>query len=126
MLAYPAPDTRPEQPFLRAVWPWILAASVVCRPFISWRMRQSLGRAIRLAGMNGSIWCPEHIVAVQFLAALGAFVFMSILPPMFTSLHFSSSVSLGCVVGIACAIWPRLALRSEEHTSEIQSLMRNS
>src|SRR3546814_17998683 len=63
--------------------------------------------------MNGSIWGPEHIVAVQFLAALGAFVFMSILPPMFTSLHFSSSVSLGCVVGIACAIWPRLALREQ-------------
>src|SRR3546814_10492008 len=38
---------------------------------------------------------------------------MSILPPMFTSLHFSSSVSLGCVVGIACAIWPRLALREQ-------------
>src|SRR3546814_20657493 len=108
MLAYPAPDSRPEQPFLRAVWPWILAASGVCRPFISWRMRQSLGRAIRLAGMNGSIWCPEHIVAVHFLAALGAFVFIWILPPIFTSLHFSICVSFGCLVWFSCWMWRRL------------------
>lgn len=53
---------------LRLAWPWVSSVAVVCNPFISWRLRQSLSARIQAAGLAPGIR-PEHIFAMQCLAS---------------------------------------------------------
>jgi len=106
-----SPDARPDPVFLKMAWPWVLAAASVCRPFISWRVRRSLGRAVQLAGMDDSLWPPERIVAAQCLAALAAFAVVLASSAAGVAAGFSTRVALACVAAIICFAWPRLALR---------------
>lgn len=101
---------RPSQGTLfRLAWPWISVLSRLCGPFISWPMREALGRRIQIAGL-ASAWQPDHVVALQCLVLL----LVGLAAPMF--LFFSldvaalQSVVLPMGAGLCLMWWPRLWL----------------
>lgn len=96
----------------RMAWPWILALSLVCKAFLPWRLRQTLERAVGLAGLDPAVWPPERIVAAQCLAALvgslagwGALFLCGLIANPMASVYPSA------LFGLMCGVWPRLALR---------------
>ncbi len=71
---------RPSHGVLfKLAWPWISVLSRLCGPFISWPMREALGRRIQIAGL-ASAWHADHVVALQclvfFLTVLAATAFL--------------------------------------------------
>jgi len=59
--------------WLRLAWPWVVALSGACAPFLSWRLRKSLALRISVAGLD-RVLQAEHVVALQaivFLVCLG-------------------------------------------------------
>lgn len=54
-------------------WPWVHTVAVLCRPLVTWAMRQRLAHLSELAGLD--TYClPEHVVALGVLAFLGGCV----------------------------------------------------
>lgn len=97
--------------FLHLIWPWVLALLPVCKPFIPWRMRHTLGQRLLTAGVGP--WClPEHIVAMQILGCLVAMA-ASVLVLRVLGLFSPQYVLLTCLMaGVAGMAWPRYWLRS--------------
>lgn len=77
-----------------AVWPWINLFANVARPFMSWRYRMAVEKAIVRAGRLDSL-APEHVLGMQIGSALLGLV-LSLF--VFWSLDFS--VLLSCVLAV--------------------------
>ncbi|MCC2595419.1 type II secretion system F family protein [Pusillimonas sp. MFBS29] len=102
------------------IWPWVLALLPVCKPFIPWGMRHTLGQRLSTAGVGP--WClPEHIVAMQVLGGLVAMM-VSVLVLRVSGLASPQYVLIACLFsGTAGLAWPRYWLH--ELKSRRQRLM---
>ncbi|PLC49478.1 hypothetical protein CR159_12810 [Pollutimonas subterranea] len=102
---------RPSHGVLfKLAWPWISVLSRLCGPFISWPMREALGRRIQIAGL-ASAWHADHVVALQCLV-----FFLTVLAPtafLLSALDMPAmqSLLLAVVAGLFLMWWPRLWLR---------------
>lgn len=54
---------------VRLSWPWVEAMAILCRPFMSWRLRQSLEALLHQAGA-ADYWTPHHLCGWQCVLAL--------------------------------------------------------
>src|SRR5690606_12831203 len=106
---------------LHMSWPWVLALAPVCRPFVSWRMRRTLGRSLLMAGL--ARWCmPEHIVALQVLGLL-SLPLGSILILRAGGLPYTAHLAVPCaLMALAGLLWPRLWLRGVVRRRQLQML----
>lgn len=96
---------------LRLIWPWVLALSLVCRPFISWSTRQILVQRMQVAGLDTTC-LPEHIIAMQVLAGGVAGSLAAWLLATSMGLTILKALLLALLVGCAAAAWPRYGLHS--------------
>ena len=94
----------------RLAWPWILAVSRLCGPFISWPTRELLRRRIQVAGLAFS-WKPEYVVALQCLVFFLAVLTGSACLSVFFNISVLHSVLLAMTTGLVLMWWPRLWLR---------------
>lgn len=95
---------------LRLIWPWVTIFASLCRPFVSWRTRQVLTRAILVSGL-GRVWLAEQIVALQCLAFLWFAGASSGLILLFSPVGLFNGLVLALLAGAIGAWWPRSWLR---------------
>ncbi|NYT85857.1 type II secretion system F family protein [Pollutimonas harenae] len=111
----------PGRLLLHLSWPWILALTPVCQPFVSWRMRRGLSQRLLTAGLGQ--WClPEHIVAMQ-LFGLFTLTLVSALTLQASGVSRLTHIVLPCLlVGLVGMLWPRYWLRSLARQRQLQML----
>lgn len=105
----------------RVAWPWVLTLSLPCRAFVPWRLRQTLERAVGVAGLDPSVWLPERVVAAQCLACLTGSLASWAALVAFGVADSLATLCLSVVVGAVCCLWPRLVLH--EHAVRRQRKM---
>lgn len=94
--------------FIRMLWPWVDVLAPVCRPFMSWRLRQSLEQLLYRAD-TGPPWTAHHLCALQcILAMLAAGASVLVLR---SSVSAASVLACATVSAVLLATWPVQRLR---------------
>ena len=105
----------------RLLWPWIVAFSNVCRPFISWSIRHRLHNRLQVAGLDRQ-WLPEHIVAMQLMLLCIVGCFSGWMMTMSSEVAVAKAVLAGLVLGAIAAAWPPYWLRSLRRSRQTRML----
>lgn len=110
LLHQKAAEAHPVRLGLRLIWPWVLVFVPVCAPFISWRTRQVLVRAIQISGLD-PVWQPQHIVAMQCLCLSLAATLSGTSLIFYFLFDVIHSIFLAALIGVVFMWWPRYWLR---------------
>lgn len=94
------------------IWPWVLALTPLCGPFISWPAREQLRRRIQVAGLT-SVWLPEHIIALQCLVFAVVAAAMPILLSAAGNMGIVQALLTGLGLALVVMWWPRKWLRDQ-------------
>lgn len=106
---------------LRLILPWVLALAAVCRPWISWQLRNALARQIQRSGLE-PVWRAEHIVAMQILAFLCAGALTGLAQAVYFPLPPVHGLTLSFCLSGLCAWWPRRCLRDRAQARQRRML----
>ncbi|MDS1141793.1 type II secretion system F family protein [Pusillimonas sp. SM2304] len=100
----------PGRLLLRLAWPWVLALTPVCQPFIPWRMRHIVSQRLQRAGISRQC-APEHIVAMQALCCLVLAVATVFALSVLDASGAIPLMWLAAATGLAGMWWPQHWLR---------------
>lgn len=100
---------------LRAVWPWVQALALVCRPFITWARRRQLSQLVNLAAWPDD-WLPEHVVALQALCFIVGAGLSALVSFHYADAGLPVSIGAGLAAGgtLACLPVQHLRRRAKE------------
>lgn len=116
-----AAGTLADRRILMLAWPWVVALQPVCEPFLSWRTRARLNRALELAGLTSS-WQPAHVVALQILALMSGSATMTFACVTMLELSPGHALFWGALLGCATAWLPSHSIASAGRRRQQQML----